>query len=276
MIRRPPRSTRTDTLFPYTTLFRSRLVLALAPAHPGADDEPAAAHLVDRGEVVGQPHRVVLRHHEDAGAEPHPLGHRRRPAERGERVEQERRRVALLRRVDDVVAHPHIGEAELLGVPRRPADRLPRGDTPVLRQVDPIGHGHGLEHASADGRTRARTDGSGRLRAEQVTRTRRPRRSGLLDAQAAEGTRDDELLDLPGALEDVHAVENPFGETRTCSDRGNSFAPVRRLPTSSPSSSTYLVPKQRPRRRRTRIVAVVTYRPGRIGARGPRTPPEGP
>src|SRR3546814_6151921 len=33
MIRRPPRSTRTDTLFPYTTLFRS---------HPGADrDAPA-------------------------------------------------------------------------------------------------------------------------------------------------------------------------------------------------------------------------------------------
>src|SRR3546814_1222815 len=27
MIRRPPRSTRTDTLFPYTTLFRSRLCL---------------------------------------------------------------------------------------------------------------------------------------------------------------------------------------------------------------------------------------------------------
>src|SRR3546814_5052201 len=27
MIRRPPRSTRTDTLFPYTTLFRSRLPL---------------------------------------------------------------------------------------------------------------------------------------------------------------------------------------------------------------------------------------------------------
>src|SRR3546814_9611614 len=29
MIRRPPRSTRTDTLFPYTTLFRSRLRLCL-------------------------------------------------------------------------------------------------------------------------------------------------------------------------------------------------------------------------------------------------------
>src|SRR3546814_2882775 len=31
MIRRPPRSTRTDTLFPYTTLFRSAMELA----HPG-------------------------------------------------------------------------------------------------------------------------------------------------------------------------------------------------------------------------------------------------
>src|SRR3546814_14517872 len=30
MIRRPPRSTRTDTLFPYTTLFRSASMLAIA------------------------------------------------------------------------------------------------------------------------------------------------------------------------------------------------------------------------------------------------------
>src|SRR3546814_10429961 len=30
MIRRPPRSTRTDTLFPYTTLFRSSLMSATA------------------------------------------------------------------------------------------------------------------------------------------------------------------------------------------------------------------------------------------------------
>src|SRR3546814_12420253 len=32
MIRRPPRSTRTDTLFPYTTLFRSWAGLARLPA----------------------------------------------------------------------------------------------------------------------------------------------------------------------------------------------------------------------------------------------------
>src|SRR3546814_7705406 len=36
MIRRPPRSTRTDTLFPYTTLFRSALSRARR-----ARDEPA-------------------------------------------------------------------------------------------------------------------------------------------------------------------------------------------------------------------------------------------
>src|SRR3546814_3415065 len=34
MIRRPPRSTRTDTLFPYTTLFRSAAWADLKPADP--------------------------------------------------------------------------------------------------------------------------------------------------------------------------------------------------------------------------------------------------
>src|SRR3546814_731425 len=36
MIRRPPRSTRTDTLFPYTTLFRSRRPAAPCAPAPGA------------------------------------------------------------------------------------------------------------------------------------------------------------------------------------------------------------------------------------------------
>src|SRR3546814_10456139 len=46
MIRRPPRSTRTDTLFPYTTLFRSwrrcRLLCSvrIARAHAGAPVSP--------------------------------------------------------------------------------------------------------------------------------------------------------------------------------------------------------------------------------------------
>src|SRR3546814_12925243 len=36
MIRRPPRSTRTDTLFPYTTLFRSTTAMGLARAMAAA------------------------------------------------------------------------------------------------------------------------------------------------------------------------------------------------------------------------------------------------
>src|SRR3546814_12600776 len=38
MIRRPPRSTRTDTLFPYTTLFRSDLDCAGAGRRAGVPD----------------------------------------------------------------------------------------------------------------------------------------------------------------------------------------------------------------------------------------------
>src|SRR3546814_3594316 len=40
MIRRPPRSTRTDTLFPYTTLFRSDY---LAEVDAGRDPSPPSA-----------------------------------------------------------------------------------------------------------------------------------------------------------------------------------------------------------------------------------------
>src|SRR3546814_3686152 len=45
MIRRPPRSTRTDTLFPYTTLFRSGDIPAGAPcaSHRRGDGQAAGA-----------------------------------------------------------------------------------------------------------------------------------------------------------------------------------------------------------------------------------------
>src|SRR3546814_4924054 len=47
MIRRPPRSTRTDTLFPYTTLFRSGAVLIDGPATmPGGNPFDLLAELV--------------------------------------------------------------------------------------------------------------------------------------------------------------------------------------------------------------------------------------
>src|SRR3546814_5962028 len=50
MLRRPPRSTRTDTLFPYTTLFRS--------LGPGDGEEG-----VDFGEDIGQPADLALAGH---------------------------------------------------------------------------------------------------------------------------------------------------------------------------------------------------------------------
>src|SRR3546814_18656248 len=47
MIRRPPRSTRTDTLFPYTTLFRSTLALA-ARIYVPLGNEPRNRCRMDR------------------------------------------------------------------------------------------------------------------------------------------------------------------------------------------------------------------------------------
>src|SRR3546814_15976999 len=54
MIRRPPRSTRTDTLFPYTTLFRSRRHphlrrLLLLPALPPGRREAGRVDLTGPG-----------------------------------------------------------------------------------------------------------------------------------------------------------------------------------------------------------------------------------
>src|SRR3546814_20133604 len=43
MIRRPPRSTRTDTLFPYTTLFRSKDLSATRRSAPDTDWQPSLA-----------------------------------------------------------------------------------------------------------------------------------------------------------------------------------------------------------------------------------------
>src|SRR3546814_9550699 len=58
MIRRPPRSTRTDTLFPYTTLFRSH-VANLARAEPQPDDHDRQADEVDRQDLPDADHVIA-------------------------------------------------------------------------------------------------------------------------------------------------------------------------------------------------------------------------
>src|SRR3546814_3407879 len=47
MVRRPPRSTRTDTLFPYTTLFRSSEYQAAPALHLAMEPMAATAHVHD-------------------------------------------------------------------------------------------------------------------------------------------------------------------------------------------------------------------------------------
>src|SRR3546814_13064371 len=71
MLLRPPRSTRTDTLFPYTTLFRSQqLALAVAGNAGNANDLPAAhaeadvvdpgdAGAVDEGDILDHENRIA-------------------------------------------------------------------------------------------------------------------------------------------------------------------------------------------------------------------------
>src|SRR3546814_14649914 len=66
MIRRPPRSTLTDTLFPYTTLFRSALVAlpAIAGELLGVGGHGAVAgHLGDDGGGGDAEGEVVALHH---------------------------------------------------------------------------------------------------------------------------------------------------------------------------------------------------------------------
>src|SRR3546814_1200224 len=53
MIRRPPRSTRTDTLFPYTTLFRSDVPQASGPGRGGRQCGLPAARHEARGRGAG-------------------------------------------------------------------------------------------------------------------------------------------------------------------------------------------------------------------------------
>src|SRR3546814_6887389 len=67
MIRRPPRSTRTDTLFPYTTLFRSRQ----PTADHGAVERVGVVEGRPGGELLNRPAGVVdAVGGDDLGADP--------------------------------------------------------------------------------------------------------------------------------------------------------------------------------------------------------------
>src|SRR3546814_15092881 len=82
MKRRPPRSTRTDTLFPYTTLFRSRFA-----GSPCANGGGLGVARVVAGDMdIGMRTGIHRRRHLYAGAKPG--GGRRSASRRSESVVQ--------------------------------------------------------------------------------------------------------------------------------------------------------------------------------------------
>src|SRR3546814_21156608 len=95
MIRRPPRSTRTDTLFPYPTLFRAQLLLP--------ERRPVALSILDE--------LVRLRHPDRAAAAFEPI------------VQQHTGDLAALAGAGAVAEHPATTEADSgLGSDGRPRD----------------------------------------------------------------------------------------------------------------------------------------------------------
>src|SRR3546814_90711 len=80
MIRRPTRATRTDTLFPYTTLFRSTLG-GWAPVRPAVAGHPVSRRRRRRltGAMDARTGTAGLA---GTGAHPHSLGHDRPAADR--------------------------------------------------------------------------------------------------------------------------------------------------------------------------------------------------
>jgi hypothetical protein len=89
-----------------------QLELALAVAEAEADLEPAAAQLVEHGDVLGEAQRVLERAEQDRGADPH----RRRPLRDRGQHREDRRQVAVAG--DVVLGEPDRLVAELF----RPRD----------------------------------------------------------------------------------------------------------------------------------------------------------
>src|SRR3546814_17630637 len=119
MIRGPPRSTRTDTLFPYTTLFRS--------AVEGAGDLPRAPRLPCpdlRGHVVDERDALPLQAARDPEREA-----RRVDGDHGLGPQRLHRRPGLAQAPDDAEEmRQHLEEAPPRQLPdRKAAVQAPRG-----------------------------------------------------------------------------------------------------------------------------------------------------
>src|SRR3546814_12281291 len=121
MIRRPPRSTRTDTLFPYTTLFRSGLhllslindILDLSKIEAGAEE--LDEEVLDVAEVAGAVLRVVRQRAEKSGLRIELLHDERLPALR---ADERKLKPALLHLLANPITVTPTGRGARPGNPR--------------------------------------------------------------------------------------------------------------------------------------------------------------
>src|SRR3546814_11323518 len=85
MLRRPPRSTRTDTLFPYTTLFRSLLAVSWSLAASAADPADWLASMSEAARAANYQGVIVYQTHDRL--ETMRVVHRNRKGKEVERVQ---------------------------------------------------------------------------------------------------------------------------------------------------------------------------------------------
>src|SRR3546814_3314370 len=129
MIRRPPRSTRTDTLFPYTTLFRSSDESRSLTVH---SDDRAGVAVRGEGAVIADGYRTD-RGRRDADLE----------SEHSDPAADDRADVAAGDLADDDLVHPHHHRAQL----HAPGDRQ-RANAAEPGIAGPVAVSHRLYHVA--------------------------------------------------------------------------------------------------------------------------------
>jgi len=123
----------------------SSALIELGSPSLGEPEKRALCAVIDdgwltMGERVRQFERRMVGCDQDARAEAHALCGGRGPAQGHQRVVEERRRIVLLGRMDEMIADPHIGETQLFRVLRGAGDRVRAGGFAVLREMDADAH----------------------------------------------------------------------------------------------------------------------------------------
>ena len=120
---------------PFVERDAKSLELFWQPSRADSHDQSPAGEPVEGRQLLGEVHRMSVRHHEHAGAEPDAGCHSCRPGQGDEGLVQIRRHGRALRDAD-VIADPDIVEAKRLGLLRRLANRVGVRRSTVLREMD--------------------------------------------------------------------------------------------------------------------------------------------